>query len=413
MTSARDPLQLLLFPDPRDTTLARTTQVVGLFVVTLRLGTLVLMVPSAVVAVGVSSRPGLCVASWVVAIVAALVTTGLCLVRRRPPGGAWAVVDVAGAVAVLLVGIVTVPSEFRSGSWVGFQPGYALSVACSLVGVRRTATWAAAVGVIAVAQAAYLGPLFRSHPVDVTTAVGDMLVLFVLPPLTWAGSRSLLGLACTADENRALAVAASQEAEARQGRVAVHNAAAMMRLLLDLDGRPADGGVAGQTAHAQLVRQASDELARMRSYLRRGGHDPDPDAHLPPSTSPATLAMVVALIAHEFTDLDIAVQTDLAPSVTLSREVRGDLSGALRSLLLNVREHAHARRVVLHAEELDGSRTWRLTVHDDGRGFDTAHVRWGTGLSDVVAGQLDGHGIGVVVDSFPGVGTTVTLTNAA
>jgi signal transduction histidine kinase len=384
-------------------TLARSTHVVALLVAALRVGTLVQMVPSAVVAVHTSPRPSWAVATWSAAIAMSLATAARCVVRRRPPGGAWALADVTVAVAVLLLGVVTVPPEHRLGSWVGFQPGYALSVAFALAGVRRPLPCLVAVGALGSAQAVYLAPLFVSHGVDVAAAAGNLLTVLVLPAVIWAGAGAVLGLARTADENRALAVAASREAEARRGRVAVHNAASTIRLLLDLDRPMSDPA---RAARAQLLVQASDELSRMRRYLRHADPDLVPGAT---EARAASLATLVEDVAREFADLDVVVQTDLARDVVAHPSVRGDLAAALRSLLLNVREHAGADQVVLHAAAVEPPGSWALSVHDDGAGFDVDRVRWGAGLADVVVGQLGSHGIDVEVDSLPGRGTTVTV----
>lgn len=53
---------------------------------------------------------------------------------------------------------------------------------------------------------------------------------------------------------------------------------------------------------------------------------------------------------------------------------------ALRSILINVRQHANATRVVLHAEELEDTPGWAVTVHDDGVGFDTRETTYGVGI---------------------------------
>ena len=78
----------------------------------------------------------------------------------------------------------------------------------------------------------------------------------------------------------------------------------------------------------------------------------------------------------------------------------------LREALVNVRRHSNARRV-----EIDLCRSrdrMRLSVVDDGRGFDWASVREGVGLSAMrervrsVSGRLE-------IDSRPGTGTRVKV----
>lgn len=81
----------------------------------------------------------------------------------------------------------------------------------------------------------------------------------------------------------------------------------------------------------------------------------------------------------------------------------------MATLLHNVRLHADASSVVLHADINQGGSEWELTVRDDGCGFDPAAVRTGYGLRVQVTQTLTRHRIRVDVDSFPGDGTTITL----
>jgi signal transduction histidine kinase len=78
----------------------------------------------------------------------------------------------------------------------------------------------------------------------------------------------------------------------------------------------------------------------------------------------------------------------------------------LREALVNVRRHSNARRV-----EVDLCRSrdkMRLSVADNGRGFDWASVREGVGLSAMrervrsVSGRLE-------IDTGPGIGTKVNI----
>ena len=87
------------------------------------------------------------------------------------------------------------------------------------------------------------------------------------------------------------------------------------------------------------------------------------------------------------------------------------VGAALTSVLLNVRVHAQASRVVVHLDELEDE--WTLTVHDDGVGFDVDSTTEGVGLREVVRAQLARDGIVVRVDSMVGAGTTVVLSGPA
>ena len=177
-------------PDTR--ALPRAERAVGWFVAALRVATLVQMLPSLVTAVDVSAYPALCALTWAVAGVAVVATATASLVRRRPPGLRWATADTLVAAALLLLGLLTVPVEYRTGSWIGFQSAYSLSVACTLVGVRDRRQWMALLGVLVVARTVYVLPIVTS-PADVPTVLGELLTL-----LAWHRSPGWAPARCTA-----------------------------------------------------------------------------------------------------------------------------------------------------------------------------------------------------------------------
>lgn len=383
--------------DLLDRSLPRAERAVGLAVAGMRVATLVQMLPSVVAAYEVTEYPALCVLTWVIAAIGLVGTVGLSVVRRRPPGPVWVVADVAMAVALLLLGLLTVPEEFRTGSWIGFQGAWTIAVVCGLVGVRRRGAWLVLLGALAVARAVYLLPTVATGN-EVPTVVGEILTLFVLGPLAWFGTGVLYRIAEDADRAREYAARLAREAEERRARAAIHNGTALLKLLVDQAAQdPTDS-----RTPSQVWVQAASEVNRMRAYLSggadtRGGDD-----------EPHDLAALVEAVATEFADLPLDVVPDLARGVRLGDEAP-DVATALRSLLINVRQHAGATRVVLHAEELEDGDGWAVTVHDDGVGFDPATTEQGVGLRGLVVEALAAHGVRTSVDSVPGLGTTVTL----
>ena len=377
-------------------TLPRAERAIGLFVAGLRLATLAQMLPSLVAALDQGEHRALTAVTWAVASAMALATAAVCVVRRRPPGTAWACLDTAVAVGLLLVGLVTVPVELRTGSWIGFQSAYSLSVACSLVGVRDVRIWGALVGTLVAARAVYVLPII-STAADVPTVVGELFTMLGLAPLAWFGVGTVLRIAQDADESRAYAARLAREDEERKARAAIHNGTALMKILVD---QGALGAVDSRTP-SQVWVQAATELNRMRAYLAGGPGQAGDEPH--------DLAELVENIATEFADLPLDVVPDLARGTTLGSEAT-DVATALRSILINVRQHANATRVVLHAEELEDTPGWAVTVHDDGVGFDTRETTYGVGIRTLTLDQLSPHGIETTIDSVPGVGTTVTLT---
>lgn len=368
-------------------------RLVAFFVAGMRLATLAQMAPSLLAAMPALSRadhPWLTGTSWILATVMLVAIAAITLVTRRPPGVTYAVLDVAVAVALLVVGLWTVPVELRTGTWVGFQLGYALCVSCGLSAVRSRWLWMFLLASLAVAEVVYIAPTVDGWT-DLTGALSTCLTLLVLGPLAWFGCQTIVRIGTEADEARRYAAEAAKAEEERRARLAIHNGTAMMRLLVETD--TADGNGA-------LRSQAEVELNRMRAYL---------SGQTPPVSEATNLAAVVTAVGAEFDDLPITVVADLAQDVALSRDLADDLAAALRSLLLNVRQHAQAGRVVLHAAEDEDGTGWEVTLHDDGIGFDTSATDYGVGLREVVVEQLARSGVDVRINSIRDLGTTVTL----
>ncbi|WP_328527188.1 hypothetical protein OG984_15480 [Nocardioides sp. NBC_00368] len=379
-------------------TRAAAVRLVAFFVAGMRLATLAQMAPSLLAAMPALSRvehPWLTAASWIVATVVLVVITAITLVTRRPPGVPYAVFDVAVAVALLIVGLWTVPVELRTGTWVGFQLGYALCVSCGLSAVRSRWLWMFLLAALAIAEVVYIAPTVDGVA-DLTGAVSTCLTLLVLGPLAWFGCQTIVRIGTEADEARRYAAEAAKAEEERRARLAIHNGTAMMRLLVET--HSADGNGA-------LRSQAEVELNRMRAYLSGQALSPVGEA--------TNLAAVVTAVGAEFDDLPITVVADLAQDVSLPRGLADDLAAALRSLLLNVRQHARAARVVLHAAEDEDGSGWEVTLHDDGIGFDASETVYGVGLREVVVEQLARSGIAVRINSIPDLGTTITLAQTA
>lgn len=142
-------------------------------------------------------------------------------------------------------------------------------------------------------------------------------------------------------------------------------------------------------------------MNRMRAYLA-GTDVQEPAAR--------SLAAVASGVAEEFEGLHVCLVVDLARDVVLDPGVAHDLEAALRSLLLNVAQHADADQVTVHAEASEDGDGWQLVVHDDGVGFDPVSTELGVGLRDLVDLQLGQHEITSTMASTPGSGTTVVLT---
>ncbi len=105
-------------------------------------------------------------------------------------------------------------------------------------------------------------------------------------------------------------------------------------------------------------------------------------------------------------DLEYTFTVDGSPEAAIGADVRRDVFLAFKETLHNIVRHAQCRRVTIDLR-LDAGHV-RLTVEDDGRGFDSTHPG-GHGLSSLRrrAERLGGR---VLISSAPGAGTRVELT---
>jgi signal transduction histidine kinase len=104
----------------------------------------------------------------------------------------------------------------------------------------------------------------------------------------------------------------------------------------------------------------------------------------------------------------VEVQLIEAPGASrgLSREQVNELFLVAHESLTNVRKHAGARNVLARIEQEDGR--FRLTVTDDGRGFDPAAPGNGQGLPNM-QGRVERLGGRLLVESKPGSGSKLVV----
>jgi len=94
------------------------------------------------------------------------------------------------------------------------------------------------------------------------------------------------------------------------------------------------------------------------------------------------------------------------PPADWPAEARREVFLFFKETLANIVRHSRAKHVDLRAQI--ENREFILTIHDDGVGFDPAHVREGIGLKNLRerARDLKGH---FTIESSPEKGTTITL----
>lgn len=359
-----------------------------IFACAVRLGTLVEMTPAAFAAWTSPSYGVGTAVTWVVATAMVLAFVVVAATRRRLPTAQLILLDTGVAAVLLVAGAWTVPADVRIGSWIGFEPGYALSVVISAAACPNARAWVAGLAMVLVGKVVYVWSVARLS--EATTLVGDFLTVVVMGGIAVLMAAYIRGLAAEADLARELAAREEQ----RRARTVFHNGVAVLGLLAQPDLDP------GTLTAAQT--QARAEVYRGRMYLSGDSAPP------PAGPSSTLLTEVIRGAALGFPDLAPQLMLDLARDAQVADEHAGPLGAALVSLLLNVRLHAKASTTVIHADAEDGR--WTVTVHDDGVGFDATASGLGVGLRDVVVNALAGHEIGTEIDSAPGFGTTITLT---
>ena len=97
---------------------------------------------------------------------------------------------------------------------------------------------------------------------------------------------------------------------------------------------------------------------------------------------------------------------DLPKDVQISSPARNNISMAVKEAVHNVIKHAHASELVVRIEF--ASNLLKISLKDDGRGFQLAGQRDGHGLTNM-KGRMESIGGQCLIESEPGKGTTVHL----
>jgi signal transduction histidine kinase len=193
------------------------------------------------------------------------------------------------------------------------------------------------------------------------------------------------------------AAAAAQAALRERQRLArsVHDGVLQVLGLVHREGVGSDG------RWAELGRAAGEQEVRLREFLRT----PDPDAG---QAALGDLATALRELGGE----RVTVSVPGRP-VAADRRTVAELTAAVRASLDNVDRHAGdgARAWVLLDDAADAV---RVTVRDDGAGFDTAQLaaaeRSGRlGVASSIRGRVVDLGGTVTITSAPGRGTCVEI----
>ncbi|GAA1902792.1 hypothetical protein GCM10009814_35230 [Lapillicoccus jejuensis] len=299
--------------------------------------------------------------------------------------------DLVGAAVVLvLMPVVVGPNQLIGSSTAWGYPFALTAVVLMAILLPRTETlgWAVVLTVVYVVSS-QSGLITRPKPWTVGVNAGGIVGFAVLLSAL-VGFLRRLGAAADTTVRSAAQIAAEEERD--RARRLLHDHAALLAVLAD------------RVDDAALRRQSRGAANEIVGFLAGpAGWDPIPDG---------TLADVVRESAEPFGDLPLTVTVELATRTPLSAEQADAVAGAVTTLLHNVRAHADARSVVVHADVDDAGTSWEVTVRDDGVGFDPATTPRGFGLARQVVGAAERAGLHVTVDSAPGEGTLVRLQGA-
>ncbi|MEO3780900.1 ATP-binding protein [Micromonospora sp. B11E3] len=320
----------------------------------------------------------------------------------------WGWADTAVAVLVLLAQPAFTTAEDITGDWTawGFACTLSTAVGASIVFARRREVGFA----VAILMICYLATALSGAQPGSTraTVLGNA---FAYPGFALL-SRLLVGylrrLAADADAARMAAAQAAAEAarmrEVQRQRLLLHDNISVLHMLA----RPDLPEELGEALKAQAVVLAN----RVRTFLDDAADRIGADATGRIGWDGARQRPLTAIVRDAvaaYPDLRVETSLDLAAGVTLPEPAAEALRDAVGTVLSNVRLHACASRVVVHADADPDEDEWELTVTDDGRGFDPAATPYGFGLRVQVEQTLAAHGISTHVHSVPGDGTRVTV----
>lgn len=342
-----------------------------------------------------ATRPGLDGALLIIFAVESVIIIVLVVRARRYYSTVLATVDTALALTILAAEPLFTHTSDRVGTWTAW--GFAVSVGTALgVGIGFPRAWQTWVAATALAGTYLAVSLPDPSSGAASAALSNAVAYFGFALIARGLAGYLRRMGRDADAARATAEQLGREREFERHRRLLHDQATVLHLLSapEIDTRMA-GALRGQAAlGAQQIRAFLGRTAGTSSS------ENGPDNH--------RLVALIDDVASGFDDLPIELILDLAEGVVLTREEAEAMRGALAAVLHNVRVHAQAAHVTIHADSDDAGR-WEVTVQDDGTGFDPSAPATGYGLTHQVAVALTEHRIDTHVRSAPGTGTAVIM----
>lgn len=314
-----------------------------------------------------------------------VVLLALCWARGRIPLGLVAADVWVTAMALVGNALLNVP---------GYVYPYGIA-AMVLVGLALRPWWAMLTGAL-VATVGYLASALLVTRLALASTLPHAAGFLLVAPVVWAvtgvfewGARALdAGRSQTAKRASELAAARMRVAQARR----MHDRVVQTMEIL----------AHGDWLHDPTVRnQIAAEAVQLRALMEQ------PDAGGPDDLVTALQEVVVRQTAA---GLRVDLHTvGLGPAADPRRALPGGvlaaLTGAVTEALTNVGQHAgvHTARVQASGDE----RGVRVSVADNGVGFDPTDIGRGAGIADAIRARIEQAGGEVYIDSTPGAGTFV------
>lgn len=324
-------------------------------------------------------------AALLIAVAAESLLLGRWLIWRRSMLPVrWPVAaDFVLSVLVLALAPAYLPAAGRIDSWTIWAYPVTLSTTLLVGAALVRLPWVLAVsGALAAAYAAAVAIPLSENTALRMTAVVNALSFLGLAVVAFVISRFMRDLAGAADAARKRVA----ELEQDRSRALVHDLLVYLRLDKFAE--------ADDQTRAVMITQAQAKHQQMRSYVDGAG-------------GARSLAELVDAVLALHPGLTVHTQVEAGPDVGLPDDAMEQLERALDTALANVEQHAPGASVVVSVRPEPGRVA--VTVCDDGPGFDSASVRHGFGISEVLGRQLSGVGGTGVVESRPGAGTVVRI----
>ncbi|MCL9758682.1 ATP-binding protein [Frankia sp. AiPa1] len=334
-----------------------------------------------------SPRPALCLFFTCILVIESAVLAVLLLRRGRYDDARVGILELVSGVGLLLATMTFTQPSDRFANWAdwGFPVTLGTTVGMGVVFQR----WSRVFGATALLAGAYLVSTgsVPSSSNSWSNAVTNTSSYFGFALVVRALAGYLRRLAADADLARRRVEQLAREAERERTRLLLHDQESVLRLA-------ASDGL-DPTITAAVRVQAASGATRIRAYLENQ------------NAESGDLAACLRTAAAEFADLAPVLNVHLARGAVPAAQV-GAITSAVRTLLHNVRRHARADTVTLHAQSTEGG-GWEISVRDDGAGFDQFRQAEGFGLRVQVRAQLAAVGGHTEVRSSPGAGTSVRM----